>query len=210
MPSWYDITGLDERSNENCKGIDVSQNTIKDILKKEHETLGLSYNRMVLAGFSQGGALSLFTGMQLEEKLAGIVVMSGYLPAAKQFKIADGNMDLPILHCHGESDPMVNINMARRSKEMVSQLGAEKYKLKTYPGLVHTVSMDEVADVKEFLDGVLPSAQECRVKLKDPSDMSVKELRATIRKAGIGSKAVGMMEKSEFVNLVKDYRDGKL
>jgi len=212
MPSWYDITGLDERSNENCKGIDDSRSTIQNILRNEHETLGLSYSRMVLAGFSQGGALSLFTGMQLaeEEKLAGVVVMSGYLPAAKQFQITAGMEDVPILHCHGEADPMVNINMARRSKEMVTQMGAKNYELKTYPGLVHSVSMEEIQDVKEFLEKVVPSDNECQVKLKDPSEMSVKELRAAIRKAGLGSKAVGLMEKSEFVKLVRDHRNGNL
>lgn len=210
MPSWYDITGLDERSNENAKGIKESQNTVKSILQKENESLGLSYDRMVLAGFSQGGALSLFTGLQLEQKIGGIVVMSGYLPAAKQFTVQDGSRDVPIFHGHGESDPMVTVNMARKSKELVTQKGATNYKLKTYPGLVHSVSPEEIQDVKEFLEGVLPPSNECRVKLKDPSEMSVKELRAAIRRAGLGSKAVGMMEKSEFVKLVRDHRDGKL
>ena len=109
MPSWYDITGLDERSNENCAGIAQSQSTIRDILSTEHSATGLPYHRMVLAGFSQGGALSLFTGMQLEKekKLAGIVVMSGYLPAAAQFDITEGLEDTPILHCHGEADVSV-------------------------------------------------------------------------------------------------------
>ncbi len=210
MPSWYDIKGLDERSNEDCKGIDVSQTTLKNILQKEHESVGLSYNRMVLAGFSQGGALSLFTGMQLEEKLAGVVVMSGYLPAAKKFRVVDENKDVPILHCHGQADPMVNVGLATKSREMVTQKGAQKYELKTYPGLPHSVSMDVISDVKDFLESVLPADNECRVTLKDPSEMSVKELKAAIRKAGIGSKAVGLMEKSEFVKLVKDHRDGNL
>ena len=210
MPSWYDIKGLDERSNEECTGIDVSQSTLKEILQKEHDSVGLSYNRMVLAGFSQGGALSLFTGMSLEDKLAGVVVMSGYLPAAKKFQIREENKDVPILHCHGEADPMVNIGMAKKSKEMVTELGAQKYELKTYPGLPHSVSMEVISDVKEFLENVLPADKECRVTLKDPSEMSVKELKAAIRKAGIGSKAVGLMEKSEFVKLVKDHRDGNL
>ncbi len=165
---------------------------------------------MVLAGFSQGGALSLFTGMQLQEKLAGVVVMSGYLPAAKQFQITPGLEDVPILHCHGEADPMVNVNMARRSKEMVTEMGAQNYELKTYPGLVHSVSMEEIQYVKEFLERVVPSDSECQVKLKDPSEMSVKELKAAIRKAGLGSKAVGLMEKSEFVKLVRDHRNGNL
>jgi lysophospholipase-2 len=211
MPSWYDITGLDERSNENCKGIDQSQKTLTDILKKEHETMGLNYNRMILAGFSQGGALSLFTGMQLEcGKIGGVVVMSGYLPAAKKFTIREENKDIPILHCHGEADPMVTIQMAHKSKETVMEKGALKYELKTYPGLVHSVNPEEIQHVKEFLEGVLPSDKECQVKLKDPSEMSVKELRAAIRKAGLGSKAVGLMEKSEFIKLVRDHRDGKL
>ena len=87
MPSWYDIVGLDERSNENCAGIDTSVKTLQDILKAEHDNHGLPYNRMVLAGFSQGGALSLYTGLQFTDTLAGVVVLSGYLPQAKQFKI---------------------------------------------------------------------------------------------------------------------------
>ncbi len=165
---------------------------------------------MVLAGFSQGGALSLFTGMQLEQKPAGVVVMSGYLPAAKKFSIPKENKDVPILHCHGEADPMVNVGMAKRSQELVKEVGAEKYELKTYAGLPHSVNMDVIGDVKVFLEDVLPNNNECRVRLKDPSDMSIKELKAAIRKAGIGSKAVGLMEKSEFIKLVKDHRDGNL
>lgn len=106
MPSWYDITGLDERSNENCAGIDRSAARVKQILEHEHAANGLPYRRMVLAGFSQGGALSLFTGLQLprELKLGGIVVMSGYLPAARVFDITPGLGDTPIMHCHGEAD----------------------------------------------------------------------------------------------------------
>ena len=63
MPSWYDITGLDERANENCAGLDVSVERLRQILQTEHDTTGLPYARMVLAGFSQGGALALFTGL---------------------------------------------------------------------------------------------------------------------------------------------------
>ena len=140
MPSWYDIVGLDERSNENCAGIEESQARIEQILQKEHETTGLPYSRyveferfrgskvkvyekgenvmfqsaydllphncdfisfrMVLAGFSQGGALSLFTGLQLESSLAGILVMSGYLPAASKLKLKQ--TDTPVWHGHGK------------------------------------------------------------------------------------------------------------
>jgi lysophospholipase II len=103
MPSWYDITGLDERSNENCAGIHDSRKTIEAILEAEHTGNQLAYSRMVLMGFSQGGALSLFTGYQLSQKLAGIVALSAYLPAASQFTII--HPDTPVLHCHGTADP---------------------------------------------------------------------------------------------------------
>jgi len=213
MPSWYDITGLDERSNENCKGIAASKQTLMDILDKEHSEKELPYKRMVLMGFSQGAALSLYTGMQLsgEKKLGGIVIMSGYLPAKSQFSITEGLADTPILHCHGEADPMVQIGVARKSQSVLkNEMGAENYELKTYPGLVHSVSMDELQDVQNFLQEVLPPDDSCKVTLKDPGEMSVKELRAAIRSAGIGAKAVGLMEKPEFVNLLTDHRNGKL
>ena len=212
MPSWYDIVGLDERSNENCRGIDVSVETVRAILQSEHESTGLPYSRMVLAGFSQGGALSLFTGMQLphaDKKLAGIVVMSGYLPAAKQFKITQGLESTPIFHGHGEADPMVQYIMAEKSRQhVVDEGGATEYTIKGYAGLPHSVSPEEIADVMEFLSRVLPPDESCKITLKDPETMSVKELKAAIRKAGLGSKAVGLMEKGEFVKLLKEHREG--
>lgn len=212
MPSWYDITGLDERSNENCRGIQESRQTLVNILRKEHQDSKLPFDRMVLMGFSQGGALSLFTGMQLEkeEKLAGIVVMSGYLPAKAQFRITDGLESVPVLHCHGERDPMVQVGMARRSRDAVMSMGARNYEMKTYPSLVHSVNMEELQDIQSFLERVLPDDDTCKVSLKDPNEMSIKELKEAIRNAGIGSKAVGLMEKSEFVKLVQDHRNGKL
>lgn len=209
MPSWYDITGLDERSNENCKGIETSVGTVKSILSQEHKATGLPYNRMVLAGFSQGGALSLYTGMQLPSdcQLAGIAVLSGYLPAAKKFSITEELKNTPVLHCHGESDPMVQYSMAIKTKEHVVEKGGTNYTLKGYPGVVHTVSMEELTDVTDFIKQILPPDESCRIKVKDPSEMSVKELKHAIKKAGLGSKAVGLMEKSEFVKLLKDYQE---
>jgi lysophospholipase-2 len=101
MPSWYDIKGLDERSNEECDGIAQSSDRIRSILRREHEDRGLPYSRMALAGFSQGGSLSLFTGLQMvdaQQKLAGILVLSGYLAGAKTFHLTKGLEHTPILH----------------------------------------------------------------------------------------------------------------
>ena len=79
---------------------------------------------MVLSGFSQGGALSLYTGLQMpspEEKLAGILVMSGYLAGAKQFKLEESGKTTTVLHCHGTSDPMVQWPMAEKTATKVRE-----------------------------------------------------------------------------------------
>jgi predicted esterase len=194
---------LDERSNEKCKGLPDSVQRLAGILKTEHETTGLPYSRMVLAGFSQGGALSIFTGFSLPQKLAGIVCLSGYLPAASQFKITPGSESIPVLHCHGTQDVVVNHAMAGKSRQKVMAVGATDYTIESYP-IGHTVSMDELRRVEDFLMKVLPNDPSYRIKLKDPSEMSVKELKLALRKAGLSS--VGLMEKSEFVKLLKDHR----
>ncbi|KNC83829.1 hypothetical protein SARC_03936 [Sphaeroforma arctica JP610] len=212
MASWYDIVGLDERSNEDCKGIVESRRTIEDILQTEHETKGLPYSRMILAGFSQGGALSLFTGLQqpIEKKLAGVVCMSAYLPSAKNFHVTPGLEDTPVLHCHGLADPMVQYTMAEKTKQELLQRGLTKYELKGYRDLQHSVNIDEIGDVTRFIMSILPPDESCNIKLKDPSDMSVKELKAAVKEAGLGDRAKGLVEKSEFVKLVQVHRDGKV
>jgi len=209
MPSWYDIVGLDKRSNEFCNGIDISQQRLLSIINSEMDA-GIKRNRIVLAGFSQGGALSLYTGMQLPTKLAGIVVMSGYLPHSSAFNISNGLEKTPIFHGHGEGDPLVRLENAEESKSTVMEKGATDYTLKTYAGLAHSVNPTEISDVLQFLLKVLPPDDSCKIQLKDPSEMSVKELKAAIAKAGLGRQAVGLMEKKEFVDLVKKHRDGKL
>jgi predicted esterase len=207
LSSRYDITGLDERSNEKCKGLPDAVQRIAGILKTEHETNGLPYSRMVLAGFSQGGALSVFTGFSLPQKLAGIVCLSGYLPAASQFKITSGLESTPVLHCHGTQDMVVNHALAGKSREKVLGYGATDYTIESYP-IGHTVSMDELRRVQDFLLKVLPDDPSVCIQLKDPAEMSVKELKQALRKAGLSS--VGLMEKSEFVKILKDHRENKL
>ena len=160
---------------------------------------------MLLAGFSQGGALSIYTGLQLDESLAGILVMSGYLPAASKLKLTQP--DTPVWHGHGSVDPMVQYAMAEKTKSKLSEMGLKDYTLKSYP-IPHTVSPSELKDAMGFLNKVLPLDKSIKVTLKDPKSMSVKELKAVIRKAGLSS--LGFMEKSEFVQLVQDHRDGKL
>ena len=211
MPAWYDITGLDERSNENSPGLEDSVEIIRKILESEHKSSGLPYSRMMLGGFSMGGALSLFTGMSMpspSQKLAGIAVLSGYLVAAKKLKVTKGLESTPIFHGHGTSDPLVIHSNAVKSKQYMLEHGVTSYQLKSYQGMQHTVIPEEIRDWLNFCVGVLPpDGHGFKVTLKDPADMSVKELKEAIRNAGLASKAVGLMEKSEFVKLLNDHRN---
>jgi lysophospholipase-2 len=203
MNSWYDIVGLDERSNEFCEGIHESKAVLENILTSHKEEL--PYSRMVLAGFSQGAALSLFTGIQFHSKLAGIVCMSGYLPAASQVKVTDELADTPIWHGHGTQDMVVNFKMADKTKQALAEKGVKNYSLHSY-AIGHTVSPQEIGDVLSFFKTVLPPDDTCRIPLQDPATMSVKQLKAAIRRAGIQSQAVGFYEKSEFIKLLQDQR----
>jgi len=209
MPSWYDIVGLDERSNENCKGIDESISTITSLLKTEHESTSLAYSRMFLMGFSQGGALSLFTGLTLPEKqkLSGICALSAYLPSRSTFQLTQGLESTPVLHCHGEADPLVNFSMAQKSRDYIKSQGIHRYDLVSYPGVQHTVTQKELSRVLQFIKEVLPKDDTQCIKMKPVEEMKIKELKAAIRRAGIGSKTLGFMEKSEFVNLLKEHRE---
>ena len=143
--------------------------------------------------------------------LAGIVLLSGYLPHASAFHITPGLENTPIFHGHGTLDPLVKLEAANESQStLIEQHGATNYTLKTYQGLAHSINPQELADVLDFLRKVLPPNEECRIKLKDPRDMSIKELKAAIGKAGLGNRAVGFMEKREFVELLQSFRQGKL
>ena len=142
--------------------------------------------------------------------LAGIVVMSGYLPHESGFNITPGLETTPIFHGHGTVDMMVRMPMAKESQEHVKQRGATNYQLKTYTGLGHSLNPEEISDVVSFLLTFLPPSDDCKIKLKDPKEMSIKELKEAIAKAGLGKNAVGLMEKSEFVDLVSKHREGKL
>merc|ERR1712232_119166 len=163
-----------------------------------------------MGGFSQGGAMSLYTGMQLPNRLAGIVVLSGYLPNTEKFFITSGLETTPILHCHGTVDPMVQYAMAVKTQKVMIQKGATNYQLKKYPGVQHTVSIDEIKDVESFLVNILPDDINSRIRIKDPSDMTVKELHGLIQTLGLQKKAIGLMEKCELVQLVKDYQNERM
>lgn len=163
MNSWYDITALgpdaDDRDTQECVGIKESRETLLALVKAEIDA-GIPADRIVLAGFSQGGALSLYTGLTYPDKLAGVLVKSGYLPRKDELegKLSDGAKDTPMLILHGEADPLVEPRWSEFSQKFLQENGVKDVARKTYKGLEHSADLAELRDAAEWLQKVLPDA----------------------------------------------------
>ncbi len=157
MRAWYDILGWGISSDEDAEGLQDSARLI-DLLIKREQALGIPSNRIVLAGFSQGGAMALYAGLRYPEPLAGIIALSSYLPlqdrlATERHMI---NQNTPIFMAHGLFDTVVPMIFDQVSKEQLRALG---YKIDafTYP-MEHTVVPEEIEAIYHFLQRILPSA----------------------------------------------------
>uniref|UniRef100_A0A8C5BAT4 palmitoyl-protein hydrolase n=1 Tax=Gadus morhua TaxID=8049 RepID=A0A8C5BAT4_GADMO len=158
-PHAFDLMGLSPDSPEDEAGIKKASENIKAII--DHETKnGIPANRIMIGGFSQGGALSLYTALTCQQQLAGVVALSCWLPLHKTFPQAasgSGNKNTPILQCHGEMDPMIPVQFgALTFEKLKSIVNHDKISFKTYPGLLHSSCPQEMAAVKEFIEKQLP------------------------------------------------------
>jgi phospholipase/carboxylesterase len=154
MRAWYDILSQDLVRREDEAGLRSSLASVEALLARQQER-GISADRIVLAGFSQGCAMALLTGLRHRERLAGIVGLSGYLPlaATTAAERSDANSMTPIFMAHGQQDPVVDIERGRTSREMLRALGYA-VEWHEYP-MGHSVCMEEIADVNRWLLGVL-------------------------------------------------------
>ncbi|MFO1245828.1 MAG: dienelactone hydrolase family protein [Ramlibacter sp.] len=152
MPAWYDIHP--DRSREDEAGLRRSQAAIEELLARE-KVRGIPARRIVLAGFSQGCAMALMTGLRHAEALAGIVGLSGYLPLAglTAAERSAANQATPIFMAHGEQDEMVVMPRATASRDALQALGYN-VQWQQYP-MPHSVCMEEVADLNRWLLQVL-------------------------------------------------------
>ncbi|EAW95081.1 lysophospholipase II, isoform CRA_e, partial [Homo sapiens] len=140
MPSWFDLMGLSPDAPEDEAGIKKAAENIKALIEHEMKN-GIPANRIVLGGFSQGGALSLYTALTCPHPLAGIVALSCWLPLHRAFpQAANGSAkDLAILQCHGELDPMVPVRFgALTAEKLRSVVTPARVQFKTYPGVMHS------------------------------------------------------------------------
>ena len=154
MRAWYDILGMDLVRREDAQGLRASQLRINDLIEREIKR-GIPAEHIVLAGFSQGCAMTLQTGLRYSQPLAGLMCLSGYLPLADT--IAEerhaANQNVPIFMAHGRGDGVVLINRAEASRDHLKSLG---YAIEWHEYMMqHSVCAEEVDDISRWLQRVL-------------------------------------------------------
>jgi phospholipase/carboxylesterase len=154
MRAWYDIRGADLARREDERGVRASQALVEALAARERAR-GTPAARVVLAGFSQGGAIALQTGLRHPERLAGIMALSCYVPIAESLagEAHPANRDVPIFMAHGLYDPIVPLAAARRSRDLLAGLGYD-VEWHEYP-MPHSVAPQELDDIGAWLVRVL-------------------------------------------------------
>jgi phospholipase/carboxylesterase len=155
MRAWYDLKGLDRTAAEDLTGFRDTDAEIRQLIARESER-GIATNRIVLAGFSQGGAVSLYTSLRYPESLAGILALSCYFPLEKSFSAerAAVNNATPIFMAHGLGDTVLPLGLGLNSRNFLKGQGYA-VEWHEYP-MPHAVCAAEIADIREFLFRVLP------------------------------------------------------
>ena len=157
MPAWYDILGTNLVSQQDAAGIQASERAIVALIAHE-VARGIPAKRIVLAGFSQGCAMALHTGLRLPQQLAGIMALSGYLPLADRLAAERhaANARTPVFMAHGTQDPVVALARGEASRDALVALG-QPIEWHSYP-MPHSVHPREIADISAFLAQVLGPA----------------------------------------------------
>ena len=154
MRAWYDVRALAGVRREDEAGVRQSARQIEALLARERQR-GIAPRRIVIAGFSQGGAMALHVGLRYADRLAGILALSCYLPLSNTLptEASPANRDVPIFWAHGLHDPMIPQAMAEQGREQLAELGYQ-IDWHQYP-IPHSVSAEEIADVARWLERVL-------------------------------------------------------
>ena len=150
MPAWYDVLGLDKESRQDEAGVRSAESQIGTLIEKQIES-GIPSNKIILAGFSQGGALALHTGLRYQKPLAGIMALSSYLPLADVVadEKSDENKATPVLVIHGTEDAVLPLVAGEMTLEYLQALNYDVI-YKTYL-MAHEVCADEIVDIADWL-----------------------------------------------------------
>jgi phospholipase/carboxylesterase len=154
MRAWYDILGADLVRREDERGIRASQAMVEALIAREAER-GVAHSRIVLAGFSQGGAIALHTGLRQPQPLAGLIALSCYLPLADAFarEASAAGKAVPLFLAHGTQDPVVPLARGAASRDTLQAAGYA-VEWHDYP-MPHSVSAEEIRDIAAFMQRVL-------------------------------------------------------
>jgi len=150
MRAWYDIKAADFSRGEDSHGIRQSEQQLRALMQREVDN-GIPAARIVLAGFSQGGAIVLHSGLRYPQRLAGILALSAYLPLADTLasEAALANSKLPVMMAHGRQDPVVPVMLALQSRERLQRLGYG-VDWHSYP-MQHALCPQEIGDIRDWL-----------------------------------------------------------
>ncbi len=150
MRAWYDIRDMDLANRADAEGVAESIAQVEALIARE-EARGIPASRIILAGFSQGGAITLAAGIARETPLAGLVALSTYLPlgAASMAALTDAARRQPLFMAHGMHDPVVPYTGGKRSRDAMRDAGFE-VEWRAYP-MAHQVSAEEIADLSDWL-----------------------------------------------------------
>jgi phospholipase/carboxylesterase len=154
MPAWYDLFAPSESQQEDLVGITRSEDYLNSLIENEIKR-GIASDKIVLAGFSQGGAIALHSATRYPKKLAGVLALSTYLPLkatlAKQAHAA--NLATPIFMAHGRADDIISLDRALASRLSLQESGFN-VQWHEYP-MAHSVCAEEINDIRLFLTGLL-------------------------------------------------------
>ncbi len=152
MRAWYDILGMKLTDREDSQGIVASEAAIRDVLEKQVAD-GFALDTIFLAGFSQGGAMALYTGLHTANTLGGIIVLSGYLPLASKVR-CDLHHDTPIFIASGDHDPLVLPSWTGQTVEYLREKGYSKVVRHRY-SMEHSICLEELRDMGHWIDAAL-------------------------------------------------------
>jgi phospholipase/carboxylesterase len=160
MRAWYDIFSLERGGPQDEAGVRASSELLLQLVAKEQDR-GIPSEKIVIAGFSQGGAIALHTGLRYPQKLAGIMALSTYLPLHNAFDAEVTNneqaqdREVPIFMAHGSFDPVLPMTLGERS---VERLQAARYRVSWHEyAMAHAVCAEEIADIRKWLLAIFKS-----------------------------------------------------
>jgi phospholipase/carboxylesterase len=162
MRAWYDIVSLDRDGPVDETGIRDSGEILKTLIAREQER-GIEARKIIVAGFSQGGAIALHVALRYPERLAGLMALSTYLPLRSSFNVevidnpAAANRDIPIFMAHGTFDPMLPLQLGRNSADLLIESGLS-VEWHDYP-MAHAVCAEEIHDIRAWLLSVFAGVE---------------------------------------------------